>query len=49
MIVLKLNVTPHIIFAGDKENVPEHLQFMFHKAMKMSILGYRQHFGKKPR
>ncbi|MGE6553290.1 MarR family transcriptional regulator [Bacillus mycoides] len=33
-----LFVNPHIIFAGDKENVPEHLQIMFHKAMKISIL-----------
>ncbi|WP_242312054.1 helix-turn-helix domain-containing protein [Bacillus cereus group sp. BfR-BA-01331] len=33
-----LFVNPHIIFAGDKENVPEHLQVMFHKAMKMPIL-----------
>lgn len=33
-----LFVNPHIIFAGDKDNVPEHLQVMFHKAMKMSIL-----------
>lgn len=31
-------VNPHIIFAGDKDNVPEHLQVMFHKAMKMPIL-----------
>ncbi|WP_302897657.1 hypothetical protein [Bacillus mycoides] len=29
MIVLKLNVTPHIIFAGDKENVLEHLHVIF--------------------
>ncbi|WP_249652076.1 helix-turn-helix domain-containing protein [Lysinibacillus sp. D4A1_S13] len=33
-----LFVNPHIIFAGDKDIVPEHLQVMFHKAMKMSIL-----------
>src|SRR5690606_37287166 len=30
-------VNPHIIFAGDKDNVPEHLQVIFHKAMKMAI------------
>lgn len=33
-----LFVNPHIIFAGDKDNVPEHLQVMFFKAMKMKIL-----------
>ncbi|HDR3897064.1 MarR family transcriptional regulator [Bacillus cereus] len=33
-----LFVNPHIIFAGDKDNVPEHLQVIFFKAMKMSIL-----------
>ena len=33
-----LFVNPHIIFAGDKDKVPEHLQVMFHKAMKMKIL-----------
>lgn len=32
-----LFVNPHIIFAGDKDNVPEHLQVIFHKAMKMPI------------
>lgn len=31
-------VNPHIIFAGDKDNVNEALQVMFHKAMKMKIL-----------
>lgn len=31
-----LFVNPHIIFAGDKDNVPEHLQVIFHKAMKMA-------------
>jgi len=29
-----LFVNPHIIFAGDKDNVPEHLKVIFHKAMK---------------
>ncbi|PEJ66313.1 MarR family transcriptional regulator [Bacillus wiedmannii] len=33
-----LFVNPHIIFAGDKDNIPEHLQVIFFKAMKMSIL-----------
>ncbi|MFD0769058.1 MarR family transcriptional regulator [Bacillus sp. CGMCC 1.60114] len=33
-----LFVNPHIIFAGDKDNVPEHLQVIFFKAMKMPIL-----------
>lgn len=33
-----LFVNPHIIFAGDKDNVPEHLQVMFYKAMKMPVL-----------
>lgn len=33
-----LFVNPHIIFAGDKDNVPEHLQVIFYKAMKMKIL-----------
>lgn len=33
-----LFVNPHIVFAGDKDDVPEHLQVMFYKAMKMSIL-----------
>ncbi|PGU25170.1 hypothetical protein [Bacillus thuringiensis] len=33
-----LFVNPHIIFAGDKDNVPEHLQIMFFKAMKMKVL-----------
>jgi len=31
-----LFVNPHVIFAGDKDNVPEHLQVIFHKAMKRS-------------
>lgn len=31
-----LFVNPHIIFAGDKDNVPEHLQVIFYKAMKMA-------------
>lgn len=31
-------VNPHIIYAGDKDNVNEALQVMFHKAMKMPIL-----------
>lgn len=31
-----LFVNPHIIFAGDKDNVPEHLQVIFHKAMKQA-------------
>lgn len=31
-------VNPHVIYAGDKDNVNEALQVMFHKAMKMSIL-----------
>lgn len=29
-------VNPHVIFAGDKDNVPEHLQVIFNKAMKMA-------------
>jgi hypothetical protein len=33
-----LFVNPHIIFAGDKDNVPEHLQVIFFKAMKMNKL-----------
>jgi len=33
-----LFVNPHIIFAGDKDNVPEHLQVMFFKAMKNKVL-----------
>lgn len=33
-----LFINPHIIFAGDKDNVPEHLQLMFHKSMRMSVL-----------
>ncbi|MGG0721461.1 MarR family transcriptional regulator [Bacillus mycoides] len=33
-----LFVNPHIIFAGDKDNIPEHLQVIFFKAMKMPIL-----------
>lgn len=31
-------VNPHIIYAGDKDNVNEALQVMFHKAMKMKVL-----------
>lgn len=31
-------VNPHIIFAGDKDNIPEHLQIIFNKAMKMKHL-----------
>ena len=31
-------VNPHILYAGDKDNVNEALQVMFHKAMKMKIL-----------
>ncbi|SLL37547.1 Uncharacterised protein [Mycobacteroides abscessus subsp. abscessus] len=31
-------VNPHVIFAGDKDNVNEALQVMFHKAMKMPVL-----------
>jgi len=31
-------VNPHVIYAGDKDNVNEALQVMFHKAMKMPIL-----------
>lgn len=31
-----LFVNPHVIFAGDKDNVPEHLQVIFYKAMKQS-------------
>lgn len=31
-------VNPHIIYAGDKDNVNEALQVMFHKAMKMPII-----------
>lgn len=33
-----LFVNPHIIFAGDKDNVPEHLQVIFYKAMKIKNL-----------
>lgn len=33
-----LFVNPHIIFAGDKDNVPEHLQVIFYKAMKIKSL-----------
>lgn len=32
-----LFVNPHVVYAGDKDNVPEHLQVIFHKAMKMPI------------
>lgn len=31
-------VNPHIIFAGDKDNIPEHLRVIFNKAMKMKHL-----------
>lgn len=31
-------VNPHVIYAGDKDNVNEALQVMFYKAMKMPIL-----------
>ncbi|MDQ0216645.1 hypothetical protein J2S13_003119 [Oikeobacillus pervagus] len=31
-------VNPHILYAGDKDNVNEALQVMFHKAMKMKVL-----------
>lgn len=31
-------INPHIIYAGDKDNVNKVLQVMFHKAMKMKIL-----------
>ena len=31
-------VNPHVIFAGDKDNVPEHLQVIFFKAMKLKVL-----------
>lgn len=31
-------INPHVIYAGDKDNVNEALQVMFHKAMKMPIL-----------
>jgi hypothetical protein len=31
-------VNPHVIYAGDKDNVNEALQVMFHKAMKMKVL-----------
>ena len=31
-------VNPHIMYAGDKDNVNQTLQVMFHKAMKMKIL-----------
>lgn len=31
-------LNPHIIYAGDKDNVNETLRVMFHKAMKMPIL-----------
>lgn len=33
-----LFLNPHIMYAGDKDNVNEALQLMFHKAMKMKIL-----------
>jgi hypothetical protein len=33
-----LYVNPHIIYAGDKDNVNEALKTMFFKAMKMKIL-----------
>ncbi|MBJ8031661.1 helix-turn-helix domain-containing protein [Bacillus cereus group sp. N21] len=31
-------INPHIIYAGDKDNINKALQIMFHKAMKMKIL-----------
>ncbi|ARV91417.1 hypothetical protein [Bacillus thuringiensis] len=31
-------VNPHVIYAGDKDNVNEALQVMFYKSMKMKIL-----------
>lgn len=31
-------VNPHIIYAGDKDNVNEALKLMFYKAMKIPIL-----------
>ncbi|NWK72569.1 MarR family transcriptional regulator, partial [Bacillus paramycoides] len=31
-------VNPHIIYAGDKDNVNEALKAIFYKAMKMKIL-----------
>lgn len=31
-------INPHVIYAGDRDNVNEALQVMFHKAMKMKIL-----------
>jgi len=31
-------INPHVIYAGDKDNVNEALKIMFHKAMKMPIL-----------
>ncbi|MEK5066960.1 MarR family transcriptional regulator [Cytobacillus sp. FSL R5-0596] len=31
-------INPHVIYAGDKDNVNEALKVMFHKAMKMPIL-----------
>ncbi|HEK9104013.1 TPA: MarR family transcriptional regulator, partial [Bacillus pseudomycoides] len=33
-----LFVNPHIIYAGDKDNVNEALKAIFYKAMKMKIL-----------
>ncbi|RIW27278.1 MarR family transcriptional regulator [Bacillus salacetis] len=31
-------INPHVLYAGDKDNVSDALQVMFHKAMKMKIL-----------
>lgn len=31
-------INPHVLYAGEKDNVNESLQVMFHKAMKMKIL-----------
>lgn len=31
-------INPHVLIAGDKENVNESLKTMFHKAMKMKVL-----------
>lgn len=33
-----LFINPHIAYAGDKDNVNQALQILFHKAMKMKIL-----------
>lgn len=36
--IYSLFVNPHIIYAGDKENINEALRAIFYKAMKMKIL-----------